>query len=141
MAQKPAPHWLRIRALITSASPDTPLTGTAVAQAAARHHCPVTLELGGKSPQIVFADADLDAAVPVIVNAIVQNAGQTCSAGSRVLVESSIYEPLLEQLSEAIRRLRAGPALADLDLGPLIRRNQLQRGRDYLSQAQHERTS
>ena len=116
----------------------SPLTGTAVAQAAARHHCPVTLELGGKSPQIVFADADLDAAVPVIVNAIVQNAGQTCSAGSRVLVERSIYEPLLEQLAEAIRRLRAGPALADLDLGPLIRRNQLQRVWDYLSQAQHD---
>jgi len=116
----------------------SPLTGTAVAQAAARHHCPVTLELGGKSPQIVFADTDLDAAVPVIVNAIVQNAGQTCSAGSRVLVERSIYEPLLEQLSEAIRRLRAGPALADLDLGPLIRRNQLQRVWDYLSQAQHD---
>jgi aldehyde dehydrogenase (NAD+) len=116
----------------------SPLTGTAVAQAAARHHCPVTLELGGKSPQIVFADADLDAAVPVIVNAIVQNAGQTCSAGSRVLVERSIYEPLLEQLSEAIRQLRAGPALADLDLGPLIRRNQLQRVWDYLSQAQHD---
>ncbi|HJW53469.1 MAG TPA: aldehyde dehydrogenase family protein [Burkholderiaceae bacterium] len=116
----------------------SPLTGTAVAQAAARHHCPVTLELGGKSPQIVFADADLDAAVPVVINAIVQNAGQTCSAGSRVLVERSIYEPLLEQLSGAIRRLRAGPALADLDLGPLIRRNQLQRVWDYLSQAQHD---
>ena len=116
----------------------SPLTGTAVAQAAARHHCPVTLELGGKSPQIVFADADLDAAVPVIVNAIVQNAGQTCSAGSRLLVERSIYEPLLGQLAEAIRRLRVGPALADLDVGPLIRRNQLQRVWDYLSQAQHD---
>jgi len=116
----------------------SPLTGTAVAQAAARHHCPVTLELGGKSPQIVFADADLDAAVPVVINAIVQNAGQTCSAGSRLLVERSIYEALLEQLAEAIRRLRAGPALADLDLGPLIRRTQLQRVWDYLSQAQHD---
>ena len=116
----------------------SPLTGTAVAQAAARHHCPVTLELGGKSPQIVFADADLDAAVPVIVNAIVQNAGQTCSAGSRLLVERSVYEALLGQLAEAIRRLRVGPALADLDVGPLIRQNQLQRVWDYLSQAQHD---
>ena len=116
----------------------SPLTGTAVAQAAARHHCPVTLELGGKSPQIVFADADLDAAVPVIVNAIVQNAGQTCSAGSRLLVERSVYEPLLERLAEAIRRLRVGPALADLDVGPLIRQNQLQRVWDYLSQAEHD---
>ena len=59
--------------------------GRIVAEAAARNLTPVTLELGGKSPQIVFADADLDAAVPAIVNAIVQNAGQTCSAGSRLL--------------------------------------------------------
>ncbi len=65
----------------------SPVTGTSVAQAAANHHCPVTLELGGKSPQIVFADAKLDDVLPVVVNAIVQNAGQTCSAGSRLLVE------------------------------------------------------
>ncbi len=67
----------------------SPQTGTAVAQAAAVNHVPVTLELGGKSPQVVFADADLDAALPVLVNAIVQNAGQTCAAGSRVLIERS----------------------------------------------------
>ncbi len=64
----------------------SPVTGTAVAQAAAKHHCPVTLELGGKSPQIVFGDADLDAAVPVLLNAIVQNArpaaGCWCSGRS-----------------------------------------------------------
>ena len=65
----------------------SPPTGTQVAQAAAANHVPVTLELGGKSPQLVFDDADLDAAVPVIINAIVQNAGQTCSAGSRLLVQ------------------------------------------------------
>ncbi|HTN50657.1 MAG TPA: aldehyde dehydrogenase family protein [Burkholderiaceae bacterium] len=116
----------------------SPVTGTAVAQAAAAHHCPVTLELGGKSPQIVFADADLDAVVPVVVNAIVQNAGQTCSAGSRLLAERSIYEPLLERVGAAMARLRVGPALADLDVGPLIRQNQLQRVWDYLSQAQHD---
>ncbi|HQR20715.1 MAG TPA: aldehyde dehydrogenase family protein [Burkholderiaceae bacterium] len=114
----------------------SPVTGTAVAQAAARHHCPVTLELGGKSPQIVFADTDLDAVVPVVVNAIVQNAGQTCSAGSRLLVERAIYEDLLARVGEAIGRLRVGPALADLDVGPLIRQSQLQRVWDYLSQAQ-----
>src|SRR5688500_3130915 len=56
-------------------------TGTLVAQAAAAHHCPVTLELGGKSPQLVFEDADLEAALPVLVGAIIQNGGQTCSAG------------------------------------------------------------
>jgi aldehyde dehydrogenase (NAD+) len=116
----------------------SPATGTAVAQAAARHHCPVTLELGGKSPQIVFADADLDAVVPVVVNAIVQNAGQTCSAGSRLLVERAIYDDLLARVGESISRLRVGPALADLDVGPLIRQAQLQRVWDYLSQAQHD---
>jgi aldehyde dehydrogenase (NAD+) len=114
----------------------SPATGTAVAQAAARHHCPVTLELGGKSPQIVFADAELDAVVPVVVNAIVQNAGQTCSAGSRLLVERAIYDDLLARVGEAFGRLRVGPALADLDVGPLIRQSQLQRVWDYLSQAQ-----
>ncbi len=114
----------------------SPVTGTKVAQAAAAHHCPVTLELGGKSPQIVFADADLDAAVPVIVNAIVQNAGQTCSAGSRLLVERPAYEEVLGRVGAAIRVLKAGPALEDLDLGPLIRRSQQQRVWDFLSQAQ-----
>jgi len=114
----------------------SPVTGTAVAQAAAKHHCPVTLELGGKSPQLVFADADLDAVVPVVVNAIVQNAGQTCSAGSRLLVERAVYEELVARVGEAISRLRVGPALADLDVGPLIRQTQQQRVWDYLSQAQ-----
>lgn len=114
----------------------SPKVGTLIQQAAAERHCPVTLELGGKSPQIVFADADLDAAVPVLVNAIVQNAGQTCSAGSRVLIDSLIYEPLLERLSKAFEALRVGPAAMDLDLGPLIRQSQQQRVWDYLSNAQ-----
>ena len=114
----------------------SPRIGTLIQQAAAERHCPVTLELGGKSPQIVFADADLDAAVPAIVNAIVQNAGQTCSAGSRVLIDSMIYEPLLERLGRAFEALRVGPAAMDLDLGPLIRQSQQQRVWDFLSDAQ-----
>jgi aldehyde dehydrogenase (NAD+) len=100
----------------------SPKVGTLIQQVAAERHCPVTLELGGKSPQIIFADADLDAAVPVVINAIVQNAGQTCSAGSRVLIEQAIYEPLLERLGTAFENLRVGPATMDLDVGPLIRR-------------------
>jgi aldehyde dehydrogenase (NAD+) len=113
----------------------SPATGAAVAAAAAQRHCPVTLELGGKSPQIVFADADLDAALPAIVNAIVQNAGQTCSAGSRLLVERSCYDALLERLGERFAALVAGPALADLDCGPLIRASQLARVRGFLDDA------
>jgi len=113
----------------------SPSVGTLIQQAAAARHCPVTLELGGKSPQIIFADADLDAAVPVIINAIVQNSGQTCSAGSRVLIEKSIYESLLVRLGEAFKNLRVGPASADLNLGPLIRASQKQRVQDFLDEA------
>jgi aldehyde dehydrogenase (NAD+) len=116
----------------------SPVTGAAVAQSAARHHCPVTLELGGKSPQIVFADADIDDVLPVVINAIVQNCGQTCSAGSRLLIERPVYEAVVALAASAISRLRVGPALADLDAGPLIRQTQLQRVWDYLSQAQHD---
>ena len=85
---------------------------------------PVTLELGGKSPQVVFADADIDAALPFLVNAGIQNAGQTCSAASRILVEKSVYAAVRDRMAERYRALRVGPALADLDVGPLISRRQ-----------------
>ena len=98
----------------------------------------MTLELGGKGPQVVFADADLDAALPAIVNAIVQNAGQTCSAGSRLLVERSRYEEVLEKLGARFAALKVGPALADLDCGPLIRAGQLDRVRDFLAGAERD---
>lgn len=111
------------------------LTGSAVAQAAAAHHCPVTLELGGKSPQVVFADADLDVAIPVLVNAIIQNGGQTCSAGSRVLVERSIAKEVTSQLSSRFSALVAGPGEKDLDLGPLISAKQHQRVAGMLEEA------
>jgi aldehyde dehydrogenase (NAD+) len=114
----------------------SPRVGTLIQQVAAERHCPVTLELGGKSPQIVFEDADLDQALPTIINAIVQNSGQTCSAGSRLLVQQSIYEPLLERLGDLFGDLRVGPASMDLDVGPLIRASQQQRVWDFLSDAQ-----
>ena len=113
----------------------SPATGAQVAAAAAANHCPVTLELGGKSPQLVLADADVDAALPALVNAIVQNAGQTCSAGSRLLVERALYEPLLARLGERFGALVAAPALADRDCGPLIRASQRARVEDFLAHA------
>ena len=116
----------------------SPVTGSIVAQAGARRHCPVTLELGGKSPQIVFADADIDAALPVLVNAIIQNAGQTCSAGSRLLVQAAVYDQLLDALGRRFAALRTGPAQADLDCGPLIRANQLERVRGFLADAERD---
>ncbi|MEL6680969.1 MAG: aldehyde dehydrogenase family protein, partial [Pseudomonadota bacterium] len=87
---------------------------------ASAHPAPVTLELGGKSPQIVFDDADLDAALPFLVGAGVQNAGQTCSAAARILVQRGIYGAVVDRMAERYRALRVGPALADPDVGPLI---------------------
>ena len=112
----------------------SPETGSHVAVAAG-HHCPVTLELGGKSPQVVFADADLDAAVPVITRAFVQNGGQTCSAGSRLLVERPVYEELLSRMADSFADLEAGPWDADLDCGPLINERQMERVLAYLARA------
>lgn len=94
--------------------------GTLVAQAAAVNVVPVALELGGKSPNIVFADADIDAAMPVIVNSIIQNAGQTCVAGSRLLVHESRHDEVLAAVESRFRSLTLGRGLSDPDMGPLI---------------------
>ncbi len=95
-------------------------TGAAIQAAAARNVIPVTLELGGKSPQLVFDDADLGAALPFLVNAGIQNAGQTCSAGSRILVQRGVYDRVVEEMAARIAALKVGPALEDHDLGPMI---------------------
>ena len=96
----------------------------------------VTLELGGKSPQLVFADADLDTAAATVVNAVIQNAGQTCSAGSRVLVEERIYDRFVADLGARFDALVAGPADRDLDLGPVISAAQKARIEGYLARAE-----
>lgn len=95
-------------------------TGALVQQAAGANVVPVTLELGGKSPQLVFDDADIDAALPFLVNAGIQNAGQTCSASSRILVQQSVYETVRDRMAEAYTLLSVGPAMDDLRVGPLI---------------------
>jgi aldehyde dehydrogenase (NAD+) len=101
-------------------------TGMLIQAAAAKNAVPVTLELGGKSPQVVFADADLDAALPFLVNAGLQNAGQTCSAASRILVERPVFEAVRERMAERYRALRIGRAVDDLDMGPMISKRQQQ---------------
>ncbi|KAA2214673.1 aldehyde dehydrogenase family protein [Teichococcus oryzae] len=106
--------------------------GTLVQAAAAKNAVPVTLELGGKSPQIVFADADLEAALPFLVNAGIQNAGQTCSAASRILVQSSVHDRVLAAMAERYKALRVGPAADDLDMGPLVSARQQEIVRGYL---------
>ena len=95
-------------------------TGALVQQAAGKNVVPVTLELGGKSPQLVFNDADLDAALPFLVNAGIQNAGQTCSASSRILVQRGIYDDVVARMSAVYQELTVGNAAEDLRLGPLI---------------------
>ncbi|SEW09577.1 aldehyde dehydrogenase (NAD+) [Cognatiyoonia koreensis] len=107
--------------------------GKSIQQAAGANVVPVTLELGGKSPQVVFDDADLEDALPFLVNAGIQNAGQTCSASSRILVQRGIYDEVVSAMSERYGALRVGPAMDDLDVGPLISKRQKEIVERYLS--------
>jgi aldehyde dehydrogenase (NAD+) len=93
------------------------------------------MELGGKSPNILFADAELDRALPVIVNSILQNGGQTCSAGSRLLVAESVHAEVTRRLTEMFGAVSLGPALDDPDLGPLISGPQRDRVTSYVTAA------
>jgi aldehyde dehydrogenase (NAD+) len=113
----------------------SPATGTLVQQAAAVHNRPVTMELGGKSPQLVFEDADLSALLPVVHNACIQNAGQTCSAGSRLLVHQRRFDEVVEALAQRFEKTRVGPADQDPELGPLVSARQLERVEAHLARA------
>jgi aldehyde dehydrogenase (NAD+) len=108
--------------------------GTLVQQAAARNAVKCVLELGGKSPQIVFEDVDADRAVPIIVRAIVQNAGQTCTAGSRLLVQRSIQDSFVARVAEAFAKVRVGTPAMDLDCGPVMNPAQQRRVQRYIDQ-------
>ncbi len=112
--------------------------GKLVSQAAAENVIPVTLELGGKSPNVVFADADIEGAVPIIVNSIIQNAGQTCSAGSRLLVEEKVQDQVVEAVARKFADITIGPGLEDPDLGPIISREQLERVQSYVQTGKQE---
>ena len=113
----------------------SPEVGQIIQKLCADHFITCTLELGGKSPQIVFADADLDAAIPVIVKAIIQNSGQTCSAGSRILIERPAYDEVVGRLAEAFRRVRVGAPDMDLDCGPIITAKQQARVQGFIDRA------
>lgn len=95
-------------------------TAQLVMKAAADNITPVVTELGGKSPQIVFADADIELAATTITRSLVYYAGQTCSAGTRVLVERAAQADLVEALRDRMGAARVGPAVDDPDLGPLV---------------------
>lgn len=109
--------------------------GTLVQQAAAKNAVRCVLELGGKSPQIVFDDVDMPRVVPIVVRAIVQNAGQTCTAGSRLLVQRSAYERFVGAVAEAFAKVRVGTPEMDLDCGPVMNAAQQRRVQRYLDSA------
>ncbi|MFY8104129.1 MAG: aldehyde dehydrogenase family protein [Ramlibacter sp.] len=109
--------------------------GTLVQQAAAKNAVKCVLELGGKSPQIVFEDVDVERAVPIIVRAIVQNAGQTCTAGSRLLVQRSIFDRFVGKVAEAFAKVRVGTPQMDFDCGPVMNPAQHKRVQRYIDQA------
>ncbi len=113
----------------------SPQVGVLIQTAAAKNHIGCVLELGGKSPQIVFEDADLDACLPVLVGAIIQNAGQTCSAGARLLVQKSIWDKIIPLVAERFNALRAGAPHDNPDLGPLINAKQQGRVEAFLARA------
>lgn len=113
----------------------SPEVGVMVQEATARNHVPCVLELGGKSPQIVFEDADLDKAAPQIVRAIVQNAGQTCSAGSRLLIQESIYEKFIDKVARLFAEVRVGTPEMDLDCGPIVSAKQQKRVQGFIDEA------
>lgn len=113
--------------------------GRKISEAAARNFKRVSLELGGKSPNIVFEDADLDAAVNGVIAGIFAASGQTCMAGSRVLVHSSIHDALVERLVARVGQARMGdPNAADTEIGPVATEPQLARVLDYIGIAKAE---
>jgi aldehyde dehydrogenase (NAD+) len=116
----------------------SPEVGTLIQTAAARNHIGCTLELGGKSAQVVFADADLDAVMPTLVNGIIQNAGQTCSAGARALIHRPIYDKVAGLIAERFAKLQCGTPEMDLDLGPVISASQKKRVEGFVERSRKD---
>jgi betaine-aldehyde dehydrogenase len=114
-------------------------TGTRVMQAAAENITPVTLELGGKSPQIVFADADLDRALAGVLFGAYFVSGQNCVAGTRLLVHESIYDRFRDRVVNATERMRMGDLFDErTQIGPIISRAQLDKIHGYIDSARNE---
>jgi len=112
----------------------SPEVGISIQTAAAANHVKCVLELGGKCPQVVFADADLEKAVPVIVGAIIQNAGQTCSAGSRVLIQREVFDKVLALVAAKFRKVRVGLPDSSPDCGPIITKAQFARVNQFIKE-------
>ncbi|WP_421992520.1 aldehyde dehydrogenase family protein [Roseococcus sp.] len=115
------------------------VTGQKIIQASAGNLKRVSLELGGKSPDVVFADADLDAAVPGAAMAVFANSGQICSAGTRLFVERKIYEEFSQRVADFGKTLKVGDGRdPEVQVGPLVSVEQLERVTGYLSIGRQE---
>jgi aldehyde dehydrogenase (NAD+) len=111
----------------------SPSVGRGILQGAAGNFKRVTLELGGKSANVIFADANLDAATRAAAAGVFFNAGQVCSAGSRVLVQRAVYDDVVERLAERARAIKLGdPSKRETGMGPLISAKQMQTVLDYV---------
>jgi betaine-aldehyde dehydrogenase len=114
-------------------------TGKAVAQAALGNLKKVTLELGGKSPMIVFKDFNIDTAVDYAMFAIFANSGQVCSAGSRFLVEEGAYDEFMTKFIARTKKIRLGPGMdSQTEMGPLVSETQMKRVLEYIQIGQKE---
>ncbi|UOQ92284.1 aldehyde dehydrogenase family protein [Halobacillus shinanisalinarum] len=113
-------------------------TGKQIMKSAAENIVPVTLELGGKSPNIVFADCNEEEALNGVVRSIIQNAGQTCSAGSRLLIEDNYKDRFLSLLKEKFKKVTIGPGKDDYDLGPILSKNQFDKVSSFIEKAREE---
>ncbi len=113
-------------------------TGKRVLAASAAHLAHCTLELGGKSPTLVFADADITAAGRAAAAAVIRNAGQSCSATTRILVHESVHDQLVDAVIRRVSALRLGPGLTDPDVGPLVSGRQLDRVLELIRTASAE---
>ncbi|MGO2110409.1 MAG: aldehyde dehydrogenase family protein [Pseudoclavibacter sp.] len=110
----------------------SPATGRLIMEACARNLTPLHLELGGKSPQVVFADADIDAAVAGMARGITLNTGQVCAAGSRVVVHRSIHDEVVDKLAAQLQKVTVGPGTQKVAMGPLINEKQHDRVLGYI---------
>jgi len=115
--------------------------GREIGKIAAERIIPLTLELGGKSPDIIFADADLKAAIPGALRAMCANTGQVCSLGSRILVEDPIHETVVTGLKEGLAKIRLGPGTENVSMGPITTAAQYQKVQDYYRIAREEDAS
>jgi phenylacetaldehyde dehydrogenase len=107
--------------------------GKRIVQSAVGNLKKVTLELGGKSPNVVFADSDLDVAIPGAANAIFFNHGQCCAAGSRLYIEATVFDEVAEGVAEQAKQIRVGPGLnPETQMGPLVAEEQLDRVWGYV---------